>query len=95
MEQIHLVVRHPQGLHARPAAQFVQTANKFHSAITVANATARGAAANGKSILGVLTLGVSQGIEIDVTADGPDATEAIEALKALVESNFGEPERRT
>lgn len=93
MVQIRLVVRHPVGLHARPAAQFVQTANKYRSAITVANATHGGAPVNGKSILGVLTLGVNQGFEIDVTADGPDAAQAIEALKALVESNFGEPEK--
>ncbi len=91
MEQIRLVVRHPVGLHARPAAQFVQTANKFHSTVTVANATAHGAAVNGKSILSVLTLGVSRGFEIDVTADGPDAAQAIAALQTLVESNFGEP----
>lgn len=90
MERIRLIVRHPAGLHARPAAQFVQTANKFQSAITVANATRGGAPVNGKSILGVLTLAVSQGFEIDVTADGPDAAQAIEALRVLIESNFGE-----
>jgi phosphocarrier protein FPr len=90
MQSIILTVNHPVGLHARPAAQFVQTASKFDSEITVANKTKESAPVNAKSILSVLTLGVHQGFEIEVTADGADADEALEALKLLVADDFGE-----
>lgn len=90
MQSIILTVNHPVGLHARPAAQFVQTASKFDSEITVANKTKESAPVNAKSILSVLTLGVHQGFEIKVTADGADADEALEALKLLVADDFGE-----
>ncbi len=90
MQSIILTVNHPVGLHARPAAQFVQTASKFDSEITVANKTKESAPVNAKSILSVLTLGVHQGFEIEVTADGADAGEALEAIKLLVADDFGE-----
>jgi phosphotransferase system HPr (HPr) family protein len=90
LEKIHLVVNHPVGLHARPAAKFVQTAGHFGSEIIVTNITAQKKPVNAKSILMVLTLGVSQGNEINITAEGEDAVQAIAALKELVESNFGE-----
>jgi phosphotransferase system HPr (HPr) family protein len=78
------------GLHARPAAKFVQTAARFASAITVRNVTRGGAPADGKGILGVLTLGAEHGHVIEVSAAGPDETESLAAIRALVESNFGE-----
>jgi|Deesub1362A_J573_1020465.scaffolds.fasta_scaffold00927_7 phosphotransferase system HPr (HPr) family protein len=90
MQRIRLIVNHPVGLHARPAAQFVQTASQFQSAITVANVNDNAKPVDAKSILNILTLGVNQGTEIEISAQGPDEQEAIEALKALVESNFGE-----
>ena len=90
MQRISLTVTHPVGLHARPAAQFVQTASQFQSKITVANLNGDGKAVDAKSILSILTLGVSQGTEIEITAEGPDEKDAIQALKTLVESNFGE-----
>ncbi len=90
MQSIILTVNHPVGLHARPAAQFVQIASKFDSEITVANKTKESAPVNAKSILSVLTLGVHQGFEIEVTADGADADEALEAIKLLVADDFGE-----
>ena len=90
MESIILTVNHPVGLHARPAAQFVQTASTFDSEITVANKTKESAAVNAKSILSVLTLGVHQGFEIEITAEGDDAGDALKALEALVADNFGE-----
>jgi phosphocarrier protein FPr len=90
MQNIILTVNHSVGLHARPAAQFVQTASKFESEITVANKTKESDPVNAKSILSVLTLGVHQGFEIEITADGTDAGDALKALEQLVADNFGE-----
>ncbi len=87
---LKISVNHAAGLHARPASLFVQTANKFTSDITVHNLTSNSAQANAKSILRVLTLGVMQGNEIEIVAEGEDAEQATEALKALIEDNFGE-----
>jgi phosphocarrier protein HPr len=87
MPEIRLTVRHEVGLHARPAALFVQTAKKFNCDI---EATFGERQANAKSILNVLTLGANQGAVISIRAEGEDARQALEALEALVESNFGE-----
>jgi phosphotransferase system HPr (HPr) family protein len=88
--KLKIKVTHPAGLHARPASLFVQTANKFESEIEVQNLTDESDLANAKSILTVLTLGVMQDHEIEISAEGDDADEAVAALKALIESNFGE-----
>jgi phosphotransferase system HPr (HPr) family protein len=90
MVETRIVVRHRVGLHARPAAVFVQTARRFNADMRVKNMTAGGEAVDAKSILGVLTLGVLQGHEIHITAEGEDAAQAVEGMRALVESNFGE-----
>ncbi len=87
MPEITLTVRHPVGLHARPAALFVQTAKRFTSEIEVRHGERR---ASAKSILGVLTLGANQGATLTIRAEGSDAGEALAALEALVEDNFGE-----
>lgn len=87
---LKITVSHPSGLHARPASLFVQTANKFSSAIQVQNLTENSNLANAKSILSVLTLGVCQNHEIEIHAEGDDAEDALDALKALIEDNFGE-----
>jgi phosphotransferase system HPr (HPr) family protein len=75
------------GLHARAAARFVHTANRFRARITVAS---DGRAMDGKSILGILLLAASQGTRLVVTADGEDEAPAVEALAALVDGGFGE-----
>lgn len=85
-----IAISHPSGLHARPASLFVQTANKFTSNIQVQNLTDNSNLANAKSILSVLTLGVCQNHEIEIVAEGDDAEDALDALKALIEDNFGE-----
>jgi len=90
MPSITLVVNHPAGLHARPAAEFVKKAASFPCQITVRNVTENEPPVNAKSILSVLTLGVSQGNEIEVNAEGERADEALQALSDLVLSNFGE-----
>jgi phosphocarrier protein len=75
------------GLHARAAAQLVQTASKFNCDITVSK---DGQAVSGKSILGLMMLAAAQGSEIEVTTTGEDAAEAMAAIEALVEQKFNE-----
>jgi phosphotransferase system HPr (HPr) family protein len=87
---IRLTVRNPSGLHARPAALFVRTAGGFGARVQVANLTRGKPATDAKSILGVLSLGVSHGHEIELTADGDDAPAALTALKELIEAGLGE-----
>lgn len=87
---LKIKVEHPAGLHARPASMFVKTANTFSSNIFVQNLNDMSDPVNAKSILSVLTLGVSQNHEIEIVADGEDAEEAVNALKNLIDNNFGE-----
>lgn len=76
-----IIVRNKQGLHARPAAVFVQIANKFESEITVKNSSDE---VNGKSIMGILMLGAEKGSKITIQAEGSDAQAALEELERLV-----------
>lgn len=85
-----LTVRHEVGLHARPAALFVQTAAKYSADIQVRNLSSEGDPVNAKSILSILTLAVHKDSQIHLTAEGEDAAEAVAALESLVNSNFGE-----
>ncbi len=80
-----IVVKHAMGLHARPAALFVRTAQRFRANIEV---ECRGHKADAKSILSLLSVGVNQGMSFTVRAKGPDATEALDAICALVACNF-------
>jgi phosphotransferase system HPr (HPr) family protein len=89
MPETTLTIHHKVGLHARPAALFIQTAKQFDSNITV---TLGEREANAKSILSMLTLGADQGAVITVHAEGEDAGQALAALEALVEDDFGEAE---
>ena len=87
MPEITLTVHHKVGLHARPAAQFVRTAKQINSDVKVTHGERE---ANAKSILGVLTLGANQGAVVTICAEGDDADQALAALEALIEDNFGE-----
>lgn len=89
MSEITLTITHQAGLHARPAALFVQTARQFRCEIKVIHGEKE---ANAKSLLGVLALGAEQGAVITIRAEGEDVGPALAALNALVESNFGERE---
>lgn len=80
-------VKNKSGLHARPAAVFVQTAARYKSAISIEKDTKK---ANAKSIMSLLSIGVSKGSNIRITADGEDEKQAVEALIALISSGFGE-----
>jgi phosphotransferase system HPr (HPr) family protein len=90
MAEATIQVKNKVGLHARPAALFVQTANKFQSKVKVKNLTTKGDFVDAKSIIMVLTLGVMKDHEVLIQTEGPDSDAALDALKALIENNFGE-----
>jgi phosphocarrier protein len=75
------------GLHARPAMQFVEIANRFNCKIEVANGAL---VVDAKSIMSVMRLAATKGTVLKLLADGDDAQPAVEALEKLVESGFGE-----
>jgi phosphoenolpyruvate-protein phosphotransferase/dihydroxyacetone kinase phosphotransfer subunit len=87
---LRLDVRNPLGLHARPAARFVQTAAAFDANVQVMNLTSGRGPASGRSLNGLATLGIRQGHEILVSAHGPQAAAALDALAALAGRDFDE-----
>ena len=92
MPDATLEVRNPSGLHARPAANFVKAANRFKCDIRIANLTRDPKhEVSARSLLAVLTLGVSRGHKVLIVAEGEGSDEAIRALSELVESGLGEP----
>ena len=84
-------VIHRQGLHARPAALFVQLAKTFASRVTVKKGRK---IVDGKSIMGLLTLAAGRGARISIIADGPDAADALERLVDLVTKPLEEGQER-
>lgn len=91
-QTLSLTVQNRLGLHARPAARFVSIANQFQADIRVKKGEQ---SASAKSINQVATLGVRQGDAITVTAVGPDADEALQAIESLADNNFGDAEEIT
>lgn len=75
------------GLHARAAAQLVQTASKFNSEVTL---TKDDVEVNGKSIMGILLLAAPKGTELSVAVDGYDEEQAMNVIADLIEDGFGE-----
>ena len=82
-----IVVQNQVGLHARPATFFIQKANEYTSSIWISKDERK---VNAKSLLGVLSLGITRGTAITICAEGADEEAAIEGLASLVESNFAE-----
>lgn len=82
-----VTVSNRQGLHARPAAEFVKLASTFDSEIFVEKDELE---VNGKSIMGVMMLAAEPGATLAIRAEGDDSDEAVEALAGLVEDGFGE-----
>lgn len=80
-----LVLTNEEGLHARAAALFVRTANRFQSEITL---SLEGEEVNGKSIIGIMSLGAFEGEEITIKTEGSDEDEAMESLENLIENKF-------
>ncbi|GAB3398940.1 HPr family phosphocarrier protein [Schumannella luteola] len=82
-----VVVVNPSGLHARPATELSRLAGSLESSVQIA---ARGRSVNGASVLGVMSLGIGRGDEIEVTCDGPTADIDLDTLITAVESGLGE-----
>ena len=89
VKETFLTIRLKLGLHARPAALFVQEASRFKSVIKVSK---DGFEINGKSVMGLMMLEAANGVKLKVTAAGPDEAEAIAAMVNLFERGFGEEE---
>ena len=87
MIECSIKVENRLGLHARPAALFVQTTNKFKSKIKVIKDDLE---VDGKSIMGLLMLAAAMGTMLKIVADGEDEHNAVETLKRLFASKFGE-----
>ena len=82
-----LTVSNKLGIHARPAAMFVKTANRFKCNILVEK---DGETVNGKSIMGLMMLAAGPGSKLTVHAEGNDASQALTELESLLERKFGE-----
>ena len=78
---VEVVIKNPQGLHARPAAMFVQIASKYNANVALQKGEER---VNGKSIMGILTLGIERNSKVVLEADGDDADEVVAELTQLL-----------
>jgi phosphocarrier protein HPr len=83
----NFTVKNRLGLHARPAALFVQTTNKFSSSIKVRKGDQE---VDGKSIMGLMMLAAEEGSTLAIVASGPDEKEALTTLEKLFADRFGE-----
>jgi len=82
-----VTIRNRAGMHARPAALLVKTASSFASQISIEKDSER---VNGKSIMGVITLGATFNTPLKIIAEGPDEAEAVDAIQKLFDSRFEE-----
>lgn len=82
-----LLIVNKRGLHARASAKFVQTVGRFEAQVTVSR---DGMTVGGMSIMGLMMLAASPGCSVEVSASGPQAEEALDALERLVSERFGE-----
>ena len=87
MVRIELVITNKLGVHARAAGKFVKAASQFTSEIWLTKGKSR---VSGKSIMGLLTMAAAKGETVVMEVDGPDEEQAVETLKNLVLSGFGE-----
>ena len=83
----HVMIRNQRGLHARAAARFVKLAERFDAEVTVVR---DGQAVSGRSIMGLMMLAAGPGAPVELRAEGPDASVALDALARLIESKFDE-----
>lgn len=90
VQQVVLTLMNQHGLHARPAARFVQTAGRFRADVRVTNMTRGKGPVTAASLNDLATLGAVSGHQIRVEAAGPEAPQVLDALSELVRSNFGE-----
>ena len=87
MKSCQVVITNASGLHARPATFFIQKANSYRCSIWIEKDERK---VNAKSLLGVLSLGIVQGMSVTLIADGADEKDAVEGLAALVATGFAE-----
>lgn len=87
MTQKEFVVKNRLGLHARPAALFVQTTTRFKCSVKVRKGDQE---VDGKSIMGLMLLAAEEGSKVMITANGPDEAGVLEALQNLFDTRFGE-----
>lgn len=87
MKSRDVVITNASGLHARPATFFIQKANTYKSTIWVEKEDRK---VNAKSLLGVLSLGIAKGMTVTLIAEGPDESDALAGLAALIDSGFTE-----
>ena len=86
-QSVEVEITNQRGLHARASAKFVQLAERFNAEIIVSK---QGEEALATSIMGLMMLGAGRGSTVRLTANGPEAQEALDALTALVAERFGE-----
>ena len=87
MQQREVEIINKLGLHARAAAKFTQLAAKYQSEVSLGR---NGRKINAKSIMGVMMLAAGKGARVTLETDGPDETEAMDAIVALINDRFGE-----
>jgi dihydroxyacetone kinase phosphotransfer subunit len=83
-------VINPSGLHARPAATFVKAASRFDADVQITEVGGETPPVSARSLLALMALGVRQGAKVRVTASGPQAQDALNELRALIDEGFGE-----
>lgn len=85
-----VVVKNPTGLHARPGSSFAMKAISFRSNISVSRTSKPDTIFNGKSLMKLLAMGINQGEEIEIRADGEDEKLAVESLVKFINDGCGE-----
>lgn len=89
MASIDITITNKLGLHARAASKLTQVASQYQSDVHIARSSQR---VNAKSIMGVMMLAAGYGVTVTIDAEGEDELPALEAIKLLFESRFGEDE---
>ena len=90
MKQVILRITTETGLHARPAAMFVEQTNQYSADVSIRNLTTQSKWVDAKSIMNVLTLGIEMNHEIELQVNGEDEQQVLENLKTLVNSGLGD-----
>lgn len=85
MKEFKYIITDPDGIHARPAGEFIKAAKEFKSAIKI---SVNGKSADAKKIFGVMGLAAKQGHEVIITAEGPDEDQAVSALEMFMKNNL-------
>ena len=88
MLKIDVILTNPLGLHARPAARFVEIAKQY--AETTVTVTKEGRKVDAKSIIGIMSLGAKQGAVLTITAEGPEEKQSVQMLRVFIQQGAGE-----